>query len=92
VEIAFTDTGVGISPDNAERLFEPNFSTKTQGTGLGLAISKGIVDAYAGEILIESTHGAGTSVKVRIPVADKPILRRRPRRRGSSRQRRSERG
>ena len=76
VEVRFTDTGAGISLDDSERLFEPNFSTKTQGSGLGLAISKGIVDGYAGEIVIESTPGRGTCVSVRIPPAEKPTERR----------------
>ena len=70
VEVAFTDTGTGISVENSEKLFEPNFSTKTQGTGLGLAISKGTIDAYGGEMVIESTEGIGTSVKVRLPVGE----------------------
>jgi PAS domain S-box-containing protein len=71
VEVSFADTGAGISPGDAERLFEPNFSTKTQGSGLGLAISKGIIDGYAGEIVIESTPGTGTCVSVRIPLAER---------------------
>jgi PAS domain S-box-containing protein len=68
VEVAFTDTGTGISGANAEKLFEPNFSTKSHGTGLGLAICRGIMDAYGGEILIESKEGEGTRVSVRFPL------------------------
>jgi len=92
VEVSFTDTGSGISAENARRLFEPNFSTKTQGTGLGLAISKGTLDAYGGEILIESGEGSGTRVSVRLPVEEAPTQRHRPRRRGSRRRRRPRRG
>jgi hypothetical protein len=72
VEASFTDTGSGIAKDHAGKLFEPNFSTKSHGTGLGLAICRGIMDAYGGAILIESTEGEGTCVRVRFPVAAKP--------------------
>jgi nitrogen fixation/metabolism regulation signal transduction histidine kinase len=96
VEVAFSDTGAGISEPNAGKLFEPNFSTKSHGTGLGLAICKGIMDAYGGEILIESKEGSGTRVGVRFPIPreeasaasrpssgprrKRPVRRRRPRR------------
>ncbi|HVP57964.1 MAG TPA: ATP-binding protein [bacterium] len=92
VEVSFTDTGVGISAANSEKLFEPNFSTKTQGTGLGLAISKGIMDAYGGEIFIESTENVGTSVRVRFPTEEKPTGQRPPRRTGNRRRYRPRRG
>jgi nitrogen fixation/metabolism regulation signal transduction histidine kinase len=69
VEVAFSDTGKGITGANAEKLFEPNFSTKSRGTGLGLAICKGIMDAYGGEIVIESKEGVGTRVSIRFPIA-----------------------
>jgi PAS domain S-box-containing protein len=81
VEVSFTDTGAGISPEDSERLFEPNFSTKSHGTGLGLAICKGIMDAYGGEILIESTSAVGTCVRIRIPMVGRPTRPRRPQRR-----------
>lgn len=88
VEVSFTDTGSGISPANSEKLFEPNFSTKTHGTGLGLAISKGTVDAYGGEIVIDSTEGVGTCVRIRLPLGGEPPTRQpRPRRRYSRRRR-----
>jgi PAS domain S-box-containing protein len=92
VEVSFADTGVGISADNARRLFEPNFSTKSHGTGLGLAISKGTLDAYGGEILVESSEGAGTCVRVRLPVEGPSTQQPRPERRGSRRRRRPQRG
>jgi PAS domain S-box-containing protein len=92
-EVAFIDTGIGISKENSAKLFEPNFSTKTHGTGLGLAISKGIMDAYGGELAIESTEGVGTCVSVRFP-ADEPATTRPrpPRRRGSRGRHRPRRG
>jgi PAS domain S-box-containing protein len=92
VEVSFTDTGLGISAENSQKLFEPNFSTKTQGTGLGLAISKGIMDAYGGEILFESTERVGTAVRIRFPSEEKPTPQRPPRRTGNRRRRRPRRG
>lgn len=83
VELSFTDTGTGIAPRDSDKLFEPNFSTKTHGSGLGLAICKGIIDGYGGEIVIESTPGVGTCVRIRLPLPDEPIRRGRPRRRYS---------
>jgi PAS domain S-box-containing protein len=79
IEVAFADTGAGISAADAGNLFEPNFSTKSHGTGLGLAICKGIMDAYGGEILIESREGAGTRVAVRFPLPKRPSPERRGR-------------
>ncbi|MFZ1945977.1 MAG: ATP-binding protein [bacterium] len=88
VEVTFTDTGAGISEENAVKLFEPNFSTKSHGTGLGLAISKGTIDAYGGEIAIESTAGVGTSVSVRLPVEAGATQQPRHQRRAYRRRRR----
>jgi len=46
VELAFTDTGAGISEENMSRLFTPLFTTKTEGVGLGLAICKNLVEGH----------------------------------------------
>ncbi len=87
VEISLTDTGIGISPHDSGKLFEPNFSTKTHGSGLGLAICRGIIDGYGGEIGIESTPHVGTRVSIRLPVPEQPTRRRRVQRRNSRRSR-----
>jgi len=70
IEIAFSDTGVGISKENIPRLFDPFFTTKSFGTGLGLAVSYGIIRQRGGNILVRSEVGKGTEFTVRIPVAD----------------------
>jgi PAS domain S-box-containing protein len=57
--VCITDTGVGIRASDAERLFEPFFSTKAdKGTGLGLWISKGIVQKYGGNISFRCYKGS----------------------------------
>lgn len=67
--IGVIDTGVGIPPDELERLFEPFVTTKSQGTGLGLANAKRVLEQHGGEISIESTVGTGTKVSLRLPVS-----------------------
>ena len=48
VEVAFTDTGVGIAPEELGRVMEPLYSTKARGLGLGLALAKAIVEKHRG--------------------------------------------
>lgn len=64
-----TDQGSGISESDAEKVFAPNFSTKTSGTGLGLAICKKIMEAHKGTISFESIQGKGTTFKLIMPLA-----------------------
>ncbi len=68
------DTGVGIRVEDAKRLFEPFYSTKsTKGTGLGLWISKGIVQKYGGAIAFRCHRHGGTSLtcfRVFIPLSN----------------------
>jgi signal transduction histidine kinase len=70
--ITIVDTGAGIRPEDASRLFEPFFSTKsTKGTGLGLWISKGIIQKYEGRISFRSYRHAGgciTCFRVLLPI------------------------
>jgi two-component system, NtrC family, sensor kinase len=71
--ISILDTGAGIRPEDARRLFQPFFSTKsTKGTGLGLWISKGIIQKYDGRITCRSfRHGeqCATCFKIFLPVS-----------------------
>jgi PAS domain S-box-containing protein len=72
VAISVTDTGGGIRPEDARRLFQPFFTTKSaKGTGLGLWISKGIVQKYEGRIDFRSfrtASGACTCFRVFLPI------------------------
>jgi two-component system NtrC family sensor kinase len=71
VSVRVADTGPGIAPEVADRLFDPFVTTKPpgQGTGLGLAISRWIVERAGGRIEVERTPGAGAAFLVRLPAA-----------------------
>jgi len=69
VEISFTDTGSGMSPDQLSHVFEPFFTTKEvgHGTGLGLSISYGIIQRHGGTIKVFSKVGEGSTFIVKLP-------------------------
>jgi signal transduction histidine kinase len=69
------DTGIGIEPAEAERIFEPFVrldaarGRETGGTGLGLAIARSIVIAHGGTLTVESRPGAGSRFTISLPRA-----------------------
>jgi len=65
--ITIADNGKGISEEDAVRVFEPKFTTKTSGMGLGLAMVKNIVDAYEGSVTFTSQTNVGTVFTVKLP-------------------------
>ena len=65
---SFSDTGIGISPENLKRLFDPFFTTKAKGMGLGLAICKKMIEAHRGSIEVQSEPGKGTRFTIRLPI------------------------
>jgi signal transduction histidine kinase len=67
VSVSFTDAGVGIAPENLEKLFEPLFTTKPDGIGLGLAITKSLVEGHGGSIEVQSIVGQGSTFAVKLP-------------------------
>jgi two-component system cell cycle sensor histidine kinase/response regulator CckA len=69
VLIEIRDTGVGISPEIQDKIFEPFYSTKKnhKGVGLGLAVVYGIVQRHQGKIWFESQPGRGTAFFIEIP-------------------------
>lgn len=68
VIISVKDNGIGIDPENGERIFEPKFTTKTSGMGLGLGIIKNIIENYKGTITFESHPGKGSTFIVSLPI------------------------
>ena len=69
--IEIQDTGTGLTPDEAARIFEPFYTTKADGTGLGLAVSYGIIQQHGGRIEVKSapaTEGSGTTFTVLLPM------------------------
>jgi signal transduction histidine kinase len=81
-QIAVSDTGPGIAPEEQERIFEEfhqadNSATKTKsGTGLGLAIAKRIIEMHGGRISVESTLGGGSTFRIILPVTVQPQTER----------------
>ena len=72
--LRFTDTGLGMTEDVRERIFEPFYTTKgANGTGLGLAVSYGIIERHEGQINVESELGRGTTFEIDLPAADRTV-------------------
>lgn len=73
VELTFTDTGIGIHPEDLPRIFDPYFRARaarespTPGTGLGMGIVRSIVEEQGGSLELASEVGTGTAVTVRLP-------------------------
>ena len=68
VEISISDTGPGIAEELRDKIFLPNFTTKTTGMGLGLAMCKNIVGRSGGELWYESKKGKGATFFIRLRV------------------------
>jgi signal transduction histidine kinase len=67
-EVAFRDTGPGISPEQRERIFEPLYTDKRTGTGLGLSIASRIVEAHGGFIQVASDSRSWTLFTISLPL------------------------
>jgi two-component system nitrogen regulation sensor histidine kinase NtrY len=68
VLIMVKDNGDGIPMEIREKLFQPNFTTKTKGMGLGLAMVKNIVEGFGGKIWFETATGQGTTFYIQLPL------------------------
>jgi PAS domain S-box-containing protein len=69
VYLEVADTGVGMSPEAMERIFDPFYSTKAAGRGLGLSAVLGIIRHHGGAVRVSSTEGQGTAFRVLFPIA-----------------------
>lgn len=69
VEFRVADSGPGIAPGLAGRLFDPFVTSKAKGMGMGLSICRRIVEAHEGTIAVDADEGTGASFRVRLPRA-----------------------
>jgi PAS domain S-box-containing protein len=75
LELAVSDTGIGIAEDDAERIFEPfyqvdsDLSRRFEGTGLGLSLVKGLIEMHGGKVAVRSAPNQGTTFTVTLPTA-----------------------
>lgn len=70
LELAVSDTGTGIAPEQLDRLFQPFFTTKAHGIGLGLPITRRLVEDHRGHVLVESQPENGATFSVRLPLIE----------------------
>ena len=68
-EVAVSDNGPGISPDEVKMVFQPFFTTKPQGMGMGLSIARTIVEAHDGRYGQRTGPGGGAVFHVRLPLS-----------------------
>ncbi len=67
VSIKVSDTGCGMTSNEVERIFSPEYTTKEKGLGLGLPLAHEIVRGHSGEILVFSEQGSGTTFEIILP-------------------------
>lgn len=72
VNLDVVDSGPGIPDAAMPRLFTPFFTTKARGTGLGLPTARRIARAHGGDVQVISTGSAGTTIRLRLPLRDRP--------------------
>jgi signal transduction histidine kinase len=76
IKVEVEDTGAGIPVQEAEKVFNPFFTTKEGGTGLGLALTHKIIEDHGGSITFLSTPGVGTIFRILLPaMAQRPADR-----------------
>ncbi|HEV8400801.1 MAG TPA: two-component regulator propeller domain-containing protein [Gemmatimonadales bacterium] len=77
VVLSVRDNGTGMSPETLARIFEPYFTTKSpdRGSGLGMAMVYGLMKQHLGYVLVNSTLGVGTEVRLYFPVSAHPVAK-----------------
>jgi PAS domain S-box-containing protein len=68
VIVSISDTGVGLSTENAERIFDAFHTTKPEGTGMGLAITRSILESHGGRVWATANEGAGATFHFTLPI------------------------
>lgn len=72
-EVRIVDTGVGISPELREKIFQLYFTTKPKGTGIGLAMTFRAIQLHGGAIELESESGRGAAFRITLPLAARKV-------------------
>jgi PAS domain S-box-containing protein len=70
LRLTITDTGCGMSAEQARNMFEPFYTTKSKGLGLGMPYAQKVIEQHEGAIAVESRAGEGTRVEIELPMAD----------------------
>jgi signal transduction histidine kinase len=67
VLVSVSDTGVGLSPSQADQIFKAFFTTKDNGTGMGLPISRSIIESHGGHLWATAASGRGATFQFTLP-------------------------
>ena len=70
IRVEITDTGRGIAEEDANKIFEPFYTTKAQGLGLGMPYARKIIEQHGGTISLSSRPGEGTTIHIDLPTAE----------------------
>jgi signal transduction histidine kinase len=70
--IRISDTGSGLAPEEVEKIFNPDYTTKEKGLGLGLTIAHEIIRGHGGTIRVRSNVGRGTTFEIVLPIKSVP--------------------
>jgi predicted ATPase/signal transduction histidine kinase/GAF domain-containing protein len=74
VQVTVTDCGIGFSEENAQRLFDAFFTTKSSGMGMGLSICRSIIEAHCGRVWAASNGAQGAVIRFTLPVHQMVVL------------------
>jgi signal transduction histidine kinase len=69
VLVAVKDYGMGIAPEDLEKIFDAFYTTKSQGMGMGLAISRSIIEAHGGRLWATANDGSGATIQFTLPLS-----------------------
>jgi two-component system sensor histidine kinase AtoS len=69
-KLSVDDTGIGIEPDELDKIFDPFFTKKPNGSGLGLAMAHRLLEAMGGVMKVTSRLDEGTTMSVMLPVVE----------------------
>jgi PAS domain S-box-containing protein len=73
VTVSVRDSGIGMTPEQMARLFQPLFTTKARGIGLGMVVVKNLTEANGGKVDVQSELGRGTTVTITLPCVAQPV-------------------